>query len=257
MTPVRSLSALVVAACVLFAAPAFAVTIIGSSYGTFSGLSSCDHSGNSQNCQITSSSNGPNTQVQWGSTSQNRDFINPSTLTAVDVNINRGTPATDVTIAQLDWYNSATWAQSDLNLFGVNWNLTIAFSAPSGGGDSEQFSLTITNPINPPGDSVTGLTLGDLANLSLTLAGVTVSDLRYSVVDGSGPGISTLTFNNGNGNWYNPEGNWSTLLITADFVAPGGSSGPSPVSAPAPGTLVLLGASLLGLSAWRRRPNRQ
>jgi hypothetical protein len=254
MSHLWKLTAIAIACCTLFAAPALAVPIVGSSHGTFSGLSSCDSSGNSRNCQITSSGNGANTQVQWGSTSGSRDFVNPSTLTAVDVTIGTVTPANDVTLARLDWYNSATWAQSDLDLFGVNWMLTVTFSQPSATGDSEQFNLSISNPINPPGDHVTGLSLGDLSNLTFSLAGVTVSDLKYKVVDGSGPGISTLTMTNGQGNWYNPENNWASLLITADFTATSGST--TPVLVAAPGTLLLLGGSLLGLSVWRRRTNR-
>jgi hypothetical protein len=159
----------------------------------------------------------------------------------VDVTINDVTPANDVILARLDWYNSATWAQGDLDLFGVNWLLTVTFTQPTGSGDTEEFNLSISNPINPPGDHVTGLT------------GITISDLKYTVVDGSGPGISTLTFNNGAGSWYNPENNWASLLITADFTANGNST--SPVLVAAPGTL-LLGGSLLGLSVWRRRTSR-
>ncbi len=253
MSHVWSLIAAVIAGCTLLAAPALAVPIAGSSHGTFGGLSSCDTSGWNQNCRVTGSSNGPNTQVQWGSTSI-FPYVNPSTLTAVDVTIDSVTPANDVILARLDWYNSATWAQSDLDLFGVNWLLTVTFTQPTGSGDSEQFSLSISNPINPPGDHVTGLTLGDLSNLSFSLAGIAISDLKYTVVDGSGPGISTLTFNNGNGNWYNPENNWASLLITADFTANGGST--TPVLVAAPGTLLLLGGSLLGLSVWRRRQNQ-
>jgi hypothetical protein len=221
MTHLWTLTAAVVACCTLLAGPVLAVPIVGSSHGTFSGLSSCDNSGFFQNCRITGSTNGPNTQVQWGSTSI-LPYVNPSTLTAVDVTIDRVTPANDVILARLDWYNSATWAQDDLDLFGVNWLLTVTFTQPTGTGDHEEFSLSISNPINPPGDHVTGLTLGDLSNLSFSLAGVTVSDLKYTVVDSTGPGISTLSFNNGNGNWYNPENNSASLLITADFTANGG-----------------------------------
>jgi hypothetical protein len=42
--------------------------------------------------------------------------------------------------------------------------------------------------------------------------------------------------------------------ITADFTANGNSTGPVLVAAP--GTLLLLGGSLLGLSVWRRRTSR-
>lgn len=239
--------AIVVASATLWAIPAYAIPIVGSSGGSFTSLSSCDNSGSNQNCRITSSPNGPNTQVQWGSTSLTTNFVNPSTLTAVDVNIDRVTPANDVVVAQLDWYNSATWAQSDLNQFGVNWLLTVTFTKPNSSGDTESFDLTITNPLNPPGDNITGLTLGDLSHLSFNLAGVIVSDLKYSVVDGAGPGTSTLSFNGSNGNWYNPENNHATLLITADFNA--GTSPIIPVAEP--GTLLLLGGGLAGLSVWR------
>jgi hypothetical protein len=92
-------------------------------------------------------------------------------------------------------------------------------------------------------------------DLTFSLVGVTLSDLRYSVIDGAGSGISTLTLGNGSVDWYNPENNWAPLLITADFSATSGGS-TAPVLVAAPGTLLLLGGSLVGLSAWRRRTDR-
>jgi len=56
-----------------------ALQITGSSGGSFSGLTSCDNSGFSQDCQIVATANGSNTQVQWGSTNSS-NFHNPSTL---------------------------------------------------------------------------------------------------------------------------------------------------------------------------------
>jgi hypothetical protein len=244
--------AVVLAFGILGSAPAGAVSIYGESGGSFSGLSSCDNTGNSQSCRIVDTANGKDTQVQWGSTSFFTNFVNPSTLTAVDVTIDRITPANDVVVARLDWYNSATWAQSDLDSFGVNWLLTVTFTKPNTSTDTESFSLTITNPLNPPGDHITGLTLSDLSNLTFSLTGVLVSDLKYSVVDGAGSGISTLTYGGGGGNWYNPEGNHATLLITADFTAT--TSPTIPVAEP--WTLLLLGGGLAGLSVWRWRAFR-
>src|SRR5215470_65095 len=106
MRHLSGLTAVFVVSATLMTAPAFAlpIQVTGSSEGTFSSLSSCN---SGSNCRITSTSNGANTQVQWGSTSSLIPFFNPSTLTAVDVNIDKITPANDVVIARLDWYNSA------------------------------------------------------------------------------------------------------------------------------------------------------
>jgi hypothetical protein len=165
------------------------------------------------------------------------------------VSIDVATDADDVVIARLDWYNSATLAQWDLDTFFVDWTLSISFTQPNGSGDIETFDLKITNPLNPPGDNVTGLTLGDLGDLGFSLTGVTVSDLKYSVVDGpggSGPNQTALTFDGSSGNWYNAENNNATLLITADFT---GGSVPA-VAVAAPGTLMLLGGGLALVSVW-------
>src|SRR6516225_9256627 len=88
---------------------AMAAPIVGTGQGFFSNLGSCDNSGSSQDCRIVNTiANGSNTQVQWGSTSSRSDFVNPSKLTADDININVGGNATNVTIAELTWTNSAT-----------------------------------------------------------------------------------------------------------------------------------------------------
>ena len=209
----------------------WAVPIVGSSNGFFTGLSSCDDSGWAKNCRIVSTANGLATQVQWAKDVQDSGTT-PSTLTAVDVGINATTDANDVVIARLDWYNSSTKATSDLDYFGVNWNLLIIFTQPNLAGDFEQFNLSIHNPVGAP-DQVSGLTLADLSNLDFNLNGVTVSDLKYSVLGSSFSGNT----------WTNAENNWASLSITADFRN----------KVPEPGTLLLLGAVLGGFALTRRR----
>ncbi len=225
------------------------VSVQGTSWGSFANLSSCDYSGSDRDCRIVSTAaNGANTQVQWGSTSSSTDFRTPSTLTARDLSISTITNSTGVTLGQLDWYNSATLRlDSSLDSFAVRWTLGLHFSAPTGSdvNGSELFSLTIRNPINPTGDSIYGLAFADLTNLgnSFSLNGVTVSNLRYRVLDGSGAGTSTFASNT----WYNPEYNHASLQILGDFT-----SVATPIPEPETYALMLAGLGLLSFRAHRR-----
>ncbi|MEJ0068118.1 MAG: choice-of-anchor K domain-containing protein, partial [Pseudomonadota bacterium] len=71
-------------------------------------------------------SNGSHTQVEWGYASRSSG----STLTADDVTWNVGTPANNVVIAELTWFNRSTSADVTPDNYGVHYNLTITFTAP-------------------------------------------------------------------------------------------------------------------------------
>lgn len=227
-----------------------AAPIVGSSDGRFSNLHDCDASGSWQNCAIGDTSNGSNTQVRWGSTSSTNDLVNPSTLTAVDVDINADTDlggGLGVAIARLDWYNNATLAVSDLSDLAVRWTFGLNFTTPSGPDayGSESFNLTLYNTLNPIGDFLFGLRLADLSSLDdgIELAGVTMSNLRYSLYDAPGGGSSVFVHDV----WYNEEYNTSTMYILADFHA---------TQVPEPTTLSLLGLGLLAVAVRARRRAR-
>jgi hypothetical protein len=238
MSPLSKLLTATALCLVALPATAMAAPIVGTSQGFFSDLSSCDNSGNSQNCRIVNTAaNGTNTQVQWGSTSSRNDFVNPSTLTANDLAINITANASNISIAQLTWFNSATIAQNDLNSFGVDYHLSVAFTSPVASiGDSHVFDLTVVNPINPPGDVISSFTLVDLADLNFSLPGWTVSNLHY--VAGNGSSLCGIN----NTSWCNPEGNTGNLYIKGNFT-----------KVPEPMTMSLFGVGLAGAAALRRR----
>lgn len=208
---------------------AHAVLVTGSSGGSFSSVSSCG----GDNCRINNTSNGSHTQVEWGYASRSSG----STLTADDVTWNVGTPANNVVIAELTWFNRSTSADVTPDNYGVHYNLTITFTAPGSSSDTETFDLSITNTNNPTGDLTAGLTMADLSGLSFSLAGVTVSDLHFSTDGLGGSSFSGST-------WRDPEDTTSHLFLTADFTA---------TAVPEPATLGLFGASLIGLGVVRRR----
>jgi hypothetical protein len=230
---------------------AHALPIVGTSYGGFSNVSSCDSSGSDRDCRIVDTSNGSNTQVQWGSQSFYSDFVNPSKLTSVDLNINTDTNSSlGVQIGRLDWYNSATIAVDDLDVLSVAWTLSLKFTSPNGPdpNGSELFNLTIKNPLNPPGDLVYGLELVDLTNLdnSIDLAGVSITNLRYVAVDGSGGGTTYFS----NNVWYNDENNNASLYILADFLPRTAAKVQEPAS------LALIGFGALVAAGFMRRRKR-
>jgi hypothetical protein len=218
----------------VFPAVAMAAPVSIDSDGSFNSLSSCNVN---SNCRLQTTSNGSNTQVQWGTTSSRNEFVNPSTLTAIDINNTVSAADNNVKIAQLQWNNTAINSEQSLNSLDVNYAISITIGSAS---DSHTFDLTIVNPTNPPGDIIGSFTLGDLSNLTFSTAGWTIDQLHYAVDGGT-------TLCQGGTSWCNPENNTGNLYIEARFT-------PTPVTpVPEPVTLSLFGAGLIGAAALRRR----
>jgi opacity protein-like surface antigen len=225
------LAALVAAPLAMAAQSAGAATVTFTGNGAFSGLTGC---GFSSNCSISSSGN----QVNLGGVSGFLGLGGPSTLTAVDQNnISFAVPPNrnDFTVGEIDWVNrSTTGTPSDLK---ATYTFTLSFTSPSNQSDSQAFSLDIQQTTNPNGDVVLNLSNATLSNLGpFSLAGITVSDIHFSLASGS-----SGTYDGSR--WTNPEDHTSRMLITADFAQ----------ATPEPASMAVLGAGLVGVGLARRR----
>lgn len=218
----------------LFSLAASAVPVTYTSNGTLGPITGCAN-------PATCVQNGPN-QVYWGGDNFLIFPVAPSPsissiLTANDINAPGATDPDGLNIAlgSLDWLNRSTPSnRTDAN-FNVAYSLINQFLAPAGNG-SLNLSLNITNTSNPSGDLIVNLLP---ASYTAAIPGFSLTNLRF---EETGPG----SYNAVTGIWSNPEGATSTLTLRGDLVA-----------VPAPASLALFGAGLLGLGLVRRaRPGQ-
>jgi hypothetical protein len=194
-----------------------AATVSYTGNGTFSNL----------NCSGCNISGGGNILDMSGG--------NNSTLTITDITNSVQTNTNDTLLGSLTWVNRASnGGDQD---FTVNYTFALSFTSPSNQSDTQVFNLHITQPTNPPGDNVFNISNALLQNLGpFTLAGVTISDLKFSLSGAGSYDGST---------WRNPEGGTSVLNITADFTAA--------VPEASTWAMMILGFAGVGFLAYRRK----
>jgi hypothetical protein len=220
------------ATLILGSTGAMAATVTFTGNGSFSNVTNCGDG--SPGCSITNSGNKLNMSGSDG-------FFGPSSsITITDESGSFSVPPVqnDVTIGKLTWVNLPT-QNTDQN-FDVTYTFTLSFTSPSNSSDTQAFALDITQPTNPPGDNVAGISNVTLANLGpFSLNGITVSDIKFQLAAGSDGSYNGST-------WSDPENDTSTLLITADFA---------PTATPLPAALPLFagGLGMIGLLGRRKK----
>jgi hypothetical protein len=175
---------------------------------------------------------------------------NPSTLVANDFGTtNTATNQNDFVIGQLTWTNNATGNGYEGNI-SFSYTFAIAFTAPNASADSQLFSLTFDQPVNPTADNIFNISNATLQGLSFTLAGVTVSDLHFRL----NPADTAGGFYNGS-TWVNNEEHVSRLQIVADFTEVTTNPNEGPVPEASTWAMMLLGFAGVGFMSYRRRRN--
>jgi PEP-CTERM motif len=216
------------------------VAIAGAFVG-FSGVSASaaivSFTGNGTFSNITNCGGGfPGCSVTGGGNVLDMSGGNNSTLTITDVSNSVSTNTNDTEIGRITWVNRPS-TRTDQN-FNVRYTYALSFTSPSVTSDSQIFNLNITQPTNPPGDNVFNISNLTLSGLGpFTLAGVNVSDIKFSLLGATGAYNGT--------DWTNPEGGISTLRLTADFTAA--------VPEPSTWAMMIIGFAGLALAQSRRR----